>query len=220
MVDTHTTSSEAAIPKHFLHEAAHALALYSFGIMPARLTLEVGDDPRDTNGGVLPHPKADLSIAEYVFFKMCGPAAHIYLGDTDFESDRNIFTNDFASVLRYFPSLMAGKESICTTLLACKRFMDDHCRAWVEQHRLNISALAEALQSSPIREGRYLLEGEALKYALDSCGFEDTADIAEHKAQVDQTFQAVWNSMRAFDTRNAPDWVKYYGAYAVSASKA
>jgi hypothetical protein len=35
--------------KHFFHEAAHALALYSLGVTPVSMSVTMADDPRMTH---------------------------------------------------------------------------------------------------------------------------------------------------------------------------
>jgi hypothetical protein len=65
--------------KHFLHEAGHAIALHSLAIPPLCMSLEISEDPRATHGTVKPPPNVAISLPEFIFFKMCGPASHLFL---------------------------------------------------------------------------------------------------------------------------------------------
>jgi hypothetical protein len=209
------TEPIAALPrKYFLHEAAHAIALYSLGAIPVSMSVTVDADPRLTHGSVMPPAKFSLSLPEYVFVKMSGPASHIYLGTADFEMDRNNFQSDFASVLRSFPSLATTRDQAGQTLTVCKQFLETDCRSWVEANHSLIDGLAVKLKSAP-NGSRYELEGLALRNAIASCANEKISEAVEHRDRINKSFLQRWNSAPPFDAANAPDWIKLYVANAV-----
>jgi hypothetical protein len=202
--------------KHFFHEAAHALALYSLGTTPVSMSVTMADDPRMTHGSVMPPKTENLFLWEHAFFKMSGPAAHIYLGNSNFETDRNMFLSDFTSILRNFPSLATNRDQAAQTLMVCRRFLEEDCRNWVEQQHSSIAGLAVALNSSQAGENCYELKGQALQDALASSGDISTIQATEHRTQIEKSFLALRGSMPPFDPLTAPDWVKFYWANAKS----
>jgi hypothetical protein len=84
------TTAYALPRKHFLREAAHAIASHSLGVILQKMWIEVPEDPRLTHGSVAPHKEQDLGLGEFAFIKMSGPAAHLSLGGHAFDTETNI----------------------------------------------------------------------------------------------------------------------------------
>ena len=55
--------------KHFLHEAGHAIALYSLAVPPLCVSVEILEDPRATHGTVTPSPNAEISLHGICFLQ-------------------------------------------------------------------------------------------------------------------------------------------------------
>jgi hypothetical protein len=216
MTDQQLQPIDVLPAKHFFHEAAHALALYSLGVTPVSMSVTTADDRRMTHGSVMPPETENLLLWEHAFFKMSGPAAHIYLGNSDFETDRNMFVSDFTSILRNFPSLATNRDQAAQTLMVCKRFLEEDCRNWVERQHSSISGLALALESSLAGENRYELKGQALQNALDLHVDISTIQASKYRTQLEKSFLALSGSMPRFNPLTAPDWVKFYWANAKS----
>jgi len=164
----------------------------------------------------MPPETESFSLWEYAFYKMSGPAAHIYLGNSDFKTDRNMFVSDFTSILRNFPLLATNRDQAAQTLIVCRRFLEEDCRNWVEQQYCSISGLASALKFSLAGENRYELKGQTLQDALDSSEDIRTIQAKKHRTQIEKSFLALWRPIPAFNPVRAPDWVKFYWANAKS----
>jgi hypothetical protein len=193
--------------KYFLHEAGHALALQSLGILPICMSIEIPESPSLTHGVVTPPKEQELSLPEFVFFKMCGPASHLFLGGCQFETEVNIFRTDFSSVLKQFPQLRSSDEDIGRTLMACRIFLEKYCREWVEIHKEPISRLGAALQAAVVGPRRHELKEAGLQAALVAAGVRTQASLTALQTEIHSAFAAAWESAKIFVP--AP-WIVHY----------
>lgn len=193
--------------KHFLHEAGHAIALYSLAVPPLCVSVEILEDPRATHGTVTPSPNAEISLPEFAFFKMCGPASHLFLAGCQFDTEVNMFRSDFTSVLKQFPSLRFSDAQIGRTLVACRTLMEKYCRRWAEDHREPILKLGEALQLANVRQRYYELKESTLGAALVAAGSGIQSNAAELRAAIRSAFEASWRSAAVFSPE---PWLEYY----------
>ena len=121
-------------------------------------------------GVVTPPKERELSFPGFVFFKMCGPASHLFLGGCQFETEMNIFRTDFTSILKQFPLLRSSDEQIGRTLVACRMFLEKYCRELVEIQKEPIFRLGAALQAAAVGPRRYELKEAGLQAALVAAG--------------------------------------------------
>lgn len=193
--------------KYFLHEAGHAIALHSLAVPPSLMVLEILEDPSETHGIVMPSTAAEMSLAELAFFKMCGPAAHLFLGGHRFDTEFNIFRSDFTSVLKQFSQLRSSDAQIGQTLAACRKFMETYCRKWTEEHKEPISTLGAALQAANVSQQRYELKESALSTALEAAGRTIQTNAVELRLAIQSAFEDSWESSKVFWTE---PWLEYY----------
>jgi hypothetical protein len=205
--------NQNTLGKDFIHEAGHALAFDLLGVPLEFVSVTTFDDSIDNRGLTkLANGGADLRLPEFAFAKMTGPAAHLFLGVYQFDSERNKFASDFCEVVRKFPSINAKREEKAFTLLSLYAYLDGFCKEWVIKRKESLLCFATRLQSSHVRKGYFELRDEPLQTALQKARGTSCPVTDEVNTTIEKQFLATWEATKHRTQRmsEVPLWVEEY----------